>query len=153
MPIRKCKFTPTAFGPEPQLLARIINPVNGQATKGLFKAKIDTAAAFCTIPGVYVGALGYDFYDGKSEVRTTGNGNVTVYPCIATIEIYHPYTQELCYIIEDTVVDIIPEYDGDLILGVHDFLDKFRLTIDYPKKHFTICRSRSLKRKIKPTDP
>ncbi len=44
-------------------------------------------------------------------------------------------------------------YVGDVLLGVHGFLDKFRLTIDYLKKHFTICRSRVPKRKIKPTDP
>ncbi len=78
---------------------------------------------------------------------------MTAYQHSATIEIYHPYTKDLCYTIEDSVVDIIPEYDGDLILGVHNFLDKFRLTIDYPKELFTICRSRAPKRKIKPTDP
>jgi len=59
----------------------------------------------------------------------------------------------LCYTLKDIEVDIIPEYVGDVLLGVHGFLDKFRLTIDYPKKHFTICRSRVPKRKTKPTDP
>ncbi len=60
MPIRKCKFTPTAFGPEPQLLARITNPANGKVSKGLFKVKIDTAATFCTIPGAYAASLRFD---------------------------------------------------------------------------------------------
>lgn len=152
MPIRKFKFTQTAFGLEPRLRARIINPNNGIITRGYLNAKIDTAADFCTISGDYAKNLGYDLLVGKPENRTVGNGTVTVYQHSATIEIYHPYKKDLCYTIEDTEIDVIPEYTGDLILGVHNFLDKFRLTIDYPKKHFSICRSRTPKRKIKPTD-
>jgi len=77
MPIRKCKFTPTPFGLEPRLLAEIINPASGDVTRGRLNVMIDTAAAFCTIPGDYAKNLGYDIYDGRPEIRTVGNGTVT----------------------------------------------------------------------------
>lgn len=136
MPIKDCPFTNCGNNIyRPLLPIRIINPHTrkGYKTLGL----IDTGADDCAVPAVFAPILGHNLQAGESKVISTGNGETIAYAHTTKVEIYHPETEELLYIIDETPMDFMPNLHVTL-LGVNSFLNRFILKIDYPAKRFSI---------------
>jgi predicted aspartyl protease len=114
---------------------RIVNPHSekGYKTFGL----IDTGADDCAIPAVYAPLVGHDLQSGQSKTISTGNGETIAYMHTTRFEIFHPETEELLYVIDDTPIDFLPNLHI-VLLGVNSFLSRFILEINYPSKKFSI---------------
>lgn len=137
MPIQDCPFTLCRGGIyRPMLPIRIINP---QAPGGVYRTfgLVDTGADECAIPAAYATTLCHNLSAGTSKQIGTGNGITTAYSHKTTIEIYDPITQAVGYRLEDTPIDFMPNL-AVVLLGVKSFLNRFILTIDYPRKIFSI---------------
>jgi hypothetical protein len=137
MPINNCPFTQFRGNIyRPTLPIRIINPHNpGSAYRTI--GIIDTGADDCAIPAAYAPLLGHNLQAGMPKKIGTGNGITTAYSHVTKIEIFNPVTKEIAYTLEDTPIDFLPNLSLSL-LGVQNFLSRFVLTIDYPKKTFSI---------------
>lgn len=136
MPINDCPFAYCGNGIyRPILPIRIINPHTGMGCKT--RGIIDTGADDCAIPAAIAPILGHNLQAGESKVISTGNGTTAAYAHTTTFEIFHPITGELLYTIGDTPIDFMPNLHV-VLLGVNSFLSHFILTIDYPRKTFSI---------------
>ncbi|MCK5287760.1 MAG: retroviral-like aspartic protease family protein [Candidatus Omnitrophica bacterium] len=114
--------------PRPWVPAIITNPHTMKSTKiwGL----IDTGADECALPADYAVLLGHNFQAGKQKTINTGNGTTLA------------YSHTMCIQVEDLelkniLIDFMPNLQTCL-LGVKNFLSKFILTVDYPKKYFSL---------------
>lgn len=138
MPIRDCPFT-RCNGDifRPMLPISIINPHTGKHlnTIGL----IDTGADECAIPAGIAQLLGHNLQAGITKPINTGNGLTNAYSHTTRFEIYHPVSHQLLYTIDNTPIDFMPNLNV-VLLGVNSFLSGFVLTINYPKKNFSISR-------------
>jgi predicted aspartyl protease len=137
MPIKDCPFTLCRGGIyRPMLPIRIINPnVDGGVYRTI--GLIDTGADECAIPAAYASILGHNLLSGQSKQIGTGNGITTAYSHSTTIEIYDPATKDIGYRLDETPIDFMPNLTI-VLLGVKSFLNRFILTIDYPRKTFSI---------------
>lgn len=136
MPIKNCPFTLCSGNIyRPILNIRIINPHSGKSyrTYGI----IDTGADECAIPASYAYLLGHNLQAGQIKRIRTGNGETVAYAHTTKFEVFHPKTGKLLYTVEDTSIDFLPNLHV-VLLGVNSFLNKFILTIDYPRKVFSI---------------
>ncbi len=136
MPIRDIPFTcPDGEICRPILAIRLVNPASakGLVTYGL----VDTGADECAVPASFAPLLGYDLKSGKQKEIMTGNGLTIAYSHPVKIEIYHPQTAELLYHVPDSEIDFLSGL-GIVLLGVHSFLNRFILHIDYPQQVFSI---------------
>ncbi|MDO8785082.1 MAG: hypothetical protein Q7J12_02585 [Syntrophales bacterium] len=136
MPIENFPFSTYGGGVDrPYLLVRITNPHTGlhYITYGV----IDTGADECAIPALFAPIIGHNIHAVIPKEIQTGNGNTCAYPHMTKFEIFHPDTGEIIYTTEDTPVDFMPNLHVTL-LGVKNFLGKFILNINYPKRTFSI---------------
>ncbi len=135
MPIKNCPFTYCDGGFYRAFLPiKIINPhtANSQKTYGL----IDTGADECAVPDLMAPILGHNLNSGTMKIIGTGNGEAVAYSHTTTIQIFHPLTGDLIDTIENTPIDFMPV--RIVLLGVKSFLSRFKLTMDYPKKVFSL---------------
>lgn len=136
MPLTECPFILWPDGIyRPTLQIQIINPHTGKnlRTHGL----IDTGADECAVPGVYADLLGHNLLAGEQKKLSTGNGEAVGYSHTTRFEIFNPSDGKVAYIINDTPIDFMLNLHV-ILLGVHSFLSKFILHIDYPRKIFSI---------------
>jgi len=123
----------------PWLPVTIINPSNGEAipTYGL----IDTGADECSVPAAFAKDLGHDLYKGKPKEVDTAGGKANTYSHLTTVEIFNPKENNIAHKMENIPIDFT-EGLNVVLLGVKNFLDQFTLTIEYPKKVFSIKSSK-----------
>jgi len=152
MPIINYPFT--RLGPEspfqPFLIIEVINPQN--SFKQEMPALIDTGADECTIPGFYAGKLGLSLKQGKPKSIVTAGGDITSYSHRCTINIFamsgtinKPRVDYDMVIITipTQMVDFAPDLKSSYaLLGVESFLREYVLTIDYPRRVFSIRKPR-----------
>jgi len=142
MPILDYPFQHIQGYTYPALPVRIVNPDSGVQFKtyGL----IDTGADASIIPGYIAEFLDHNVRRGTPCGGSTGSGVETVYEHTCRIDILRINDDGT---VSDDVAIRIPErgkYIGVLehcqfvLLGVSDFLHKYVLTIDYPRKVFSI---------------
>jgi len=136
MPIRDFPFICIAAGhpPRPYLPVKIINPTTGQSIRGF--GLIDTGADNCAVPAVFADPLGHILPRGISRQIGTGNGFTTAYVHTTTIEIYN-LNNQLVHQITNAPVDFMPNLNT-ILLGVSQFLEGFKLEINYPEQKFSI---------------
>ncbi|MBF0532848.1 MAG: retroviral-like aspartic protease family protein [Candidatus Omnitrophica bacterium] len=91
---------------------------------------IDTGADECALPAGYANILGHNLQTGKSKEIRTGNGVTTAYAHTNQLRIND-------FVIQETLIDFMPNLSIPL-LGTRNFLSNFVLTIDYPKKIFSL---------------
>jgi predicted aspartyl protease len=135
MPIRDYAFIPLGGILRPWLPVKIINPHTGLFlnTYGL----IDTGADECCIPKDIAEAIGHDVMKGvRKDINGVG-GIVSVYAHTTQIEIYNPSGTAVVHTINKTCIDC-GEHLSVVLLGVKQFLDNFKLKVDYPAKTFSI---------------
>lgn len=114
--------------PRPWLPIKIINPHSGKHIR--IVGLIDTGADECALPSSYAAMIGHNLQAGVSKEINTGNGITTAYSHAVRIEIGN-------YHIDNTLIDFMPNLYVPL-LGVKSFLSGFILTINYPKKVFSL---------------
>ena len=114
--------------PRPWLPLIIKNPKTSQAIKvyGL----IDTGADECALPAGYASLLGLTLQEGQVKDINTGNGLTKAYAHVVSLEIKD-------YRFNNVLIDFMPNLHVPL-LGVKSFLSRFILTIDYPKRKFSL---------------
>jgi len=122
------------------LYIRICNPHTGQSlnTIGL----VDTGADECALPAEFAQILGHDLEAGQVKQIATGNGVTTAYSHTCRIEILAPNVAETSQedtacVTEETPIDFLPNLNT-VLLGVGNFLGNFVLTVDYPRRVFSI---------------
>ncbi len=139
MPISEYPFQAIHPGsrPRPMLPIRIINPHTGSSMQSW--GLVDTGADDCAIPASYAAILGHALTAGAVKQITTGNGATNSYAHTTRIEIMPigGASGHVAYVIPDAPVDFLPNL-GVILLGTNKFLSKFILTIDYPRKVFSI---------------
>lgn len=138
MPIRDCPLVLCNGGIfRPILPIKIINPHTNQhvSTFGI----IDTGADECAIPASFASILGHNLQAGQTKTINTGNGQTIAYSHTTKFEIYHPVSNVLLYELPDTPIDFLPNLNV-VLLGVNNFLSRFILNINYPKKVFSVKR-------------
>lgn len=136
MPISNVPFTDIGDGfARPFLLTRIVNPLNGSHV--LCFGLVDTGSDDCSVPASVAKSLGHDLQAGRQRGIRTANGVSIAYAHTARFEILHPVNQKPLYIIQDTSVDFMPNLQL-VLLGTQNFLNRFILTIDYPRKTFSL---------------
>jgi hypothetical protein len=101
---------------------------------------VDTGADECAVPAFVANILGHNLQAGRLKQIRTGNGVTNAYSHLTRFEIFHPATKNLLYTTHDTPIDFLPNLHV-ILLGVNSFLSQFILTIDYPKKVFSIRKS------------
>jgi predicted aspartyl protease len=131
MPIRNYPFSIIRPGElaRPYLPVTIINPDTEKRVK--VYALIDTGADECAFPASFTPLLGHNLQGGQMKRISTGNGITTAYSHTTRIIIEGFSTQ-------DVLVDFMANLNIPL-LGVRSFLSNFILTIDYPKKVFSLA--------------
>ncbi|MBF0336205.1 MAG: hypothetical protein HQL05_00085 [Nitrospirae bacterium] len=136
MPIVDFPFTDFGDGMlRLSLLARIINPHTKShvLTRGI----IDTGADECAIPGDYAPNLKHNLQQGQSKQISTANGENTAYRHTTVFQILHPCNRNILYESSEIMVDFMPNLDM-LLFGVNNFPSNFILTVDYPKRLFSL---------------
>ncbi|MFA5362927.1 MAG: retropepsin-like aspartic protease [Candidatus Omnitrophota bacterium] len=118
--------------PRPWLFIDIINPRAGKKIR--FLGLIDTGAHDCTLPADYASLLGFELKAGARKKIITGNGAATAYSHEAAIEVGD-------YRIRNVLVDFVPHLNV-VLLGTNGFLTRFVLTVDYPRKVFSLRLSK-----------
>jgi predicted aspartyl protease len=114
--------------PRPWVPTIIINPHSKKSTKiwGL----IDTGADECALPADYAVLLGHNLQAGRPKTINTGNGQTIAYSHTMCIKVNDLELNNI-------LIDFMPNLQT-CILGVSNFLSKFILTINYPKKSFSL---------------
>jgi predicted aspartyl protease len=130
MPIRNYPFSTIQKGvlPRPYLPITIMNPDTNKKLKVF--ALIDTGADECAFPASFAPLLGHNLQSGKQKNISTGNGITIAYGHTTRIEIEGFTTR-------DVLIDFMPNLNIPL-LGVRSFLSNFILTVDYPRKVFSL---------------
>ncbi len=140
MPIKDCPVDSFISYPTSILLPIIIiNPENNKSykTKGL----IDTGACDCAIPADIAKILGHNLILGYPKIIGTGNGDSLAYSHTSTIQIFHPEKPDgnPIYTLDNVLIDFMPNLHFPL-LGVNGFLSEFILSINYPKRIFSLLK-------------
>ncbi len=112
----------------PWLPVSIINPHVNKKIKVL--GLIDTGADECALPAQYAVLLGHNLEAGFVKEINTGNGKTLAYSHTVRIEMTN-------FTIRDILIDFMPNQYIPL-LGVKSFLSNFILSVDYPKKTFSL---------------
>lgn len=112
----------------PYLPITIVNPENNKELN--VYALIDTGAYDCALPASFAKPLGHVLERGHARRIRTGNGLTRVYRHTVRIKAFGFSTEVL-------QLDFVPNLNVPL-LGVKSFLSNFILTINYPKKSFSI---------------
>jgi len=135
---------------QPFLTIEVVNPENGFSQQ--MPALIDTGADECTIPGFYATKLSLPLEKGEPKSFLTARGDATAYGHRCTINIFAMSgTAQKPRVDYDTIiitiptqlVDFAPELTSSYaLLGVENFLREYVLTIDYPRRVFSIRKPR-----------
>jgi predicted aspartyl protease len=112
----------------PWLAVTIINPHSGKEVNVL--GLIDTGADECALPATYASILGHDLQAGRRKEIRTGNGITSAYAHTSRLRVND-------FVIEETLIDFMPNLSVPL-LGTKNFLSHFILTVDYPKRTFSL---------------
>jgi len=116
----------------PWLPVTVANPETGQKVSAY--ALIDTGADACALPAYLAPMLGLRLRSGKVKRISTGGGDTTAYS--------HEVSLELAG--DDFTTGVIPiDFMTGLavpLLGVSNFLSKFVLLMDYPRKRFSLAQ-------------
>ncbi len=110
---------------------------------------IDTGADSFAAPAGFAEALGYNLKEGDHSSIHTGNGEASGYVHSSNIQILN-YKLFLKKKIKTVInipqanIDYIPGLNFFLI-GVSDFLDNYKLSVDYPRKIFSVKKDFSCK--------
>lgn len=115
--------------PRPWMPVIIINPHANKRITVL--ALIDTGADECAIPASYAPLLGHDLLAGQVKQVKTGNGLTTAYSHTTSIEVGS-------FTAQNVLIDFMPNLHV-VLLGAKSFLSHFILTIDYPRKSFSLA--------------
>jgi predicted aspartyl protease len=121
------KLSPSDIS-RPWLQVTIINPHSGNEVNVL--GLIDTGADECALPAAYAEVLGHNLQAGKHKEIRTGNGITSAYAHTSQLKVGD-------FPVEKTLIDFMPNLSVPL-LGTKNFLSRFILTIDYPKRIFTL---------------
>lgn len=121
------KLTPDDIS-RPWLPVSIINPHTNSKIKVL--GLIDTGADECALPARYASILGHNLEAGFVKEINTGNGKTVAYAHTVKIEVKD-------FIIQEALIDFMPNLYIPL-LGVKTFLSNFILSVDYPRKKFSL---------------
>lgn len=115
-------------------------------------ALIDTGADECTIPGFYAGKLGFSLKQGKPKSIGTAGGDSTAYGHRCKINIFamngtvakpRVNYDNIVITIPTALVDFAPDLRVSYaLLGVANFLRDYVVTINYPRKVFSIRKPR-----------
>ncbi len=141
MPIKDYPFTTVASGQSvPMLWIRIINPHKNLAFETL--AIIDTGADDCAFPAQVAFQLGHDLESVPPKEIRTASGKTYAYPHTSRIDILEMMPDgtrgtRVLYTVLDTTIDFTKRCPA-FILGTKKFLSKFVLTIDYPRRIFSL---------------
>jgi len=139
MPIRNFPFLDIYKDnhPRPWLPIRIVNPHTGKHfdTFGL----IDTGADECSVPAFLAYEIGHDLNKGIPNTTNTAGGMATGYAHTTKIDIFN-LEGKCVHTISDIPIDFMPNLPC-VLLGVNNFLDQFKLHIDYPGFNFSIIYS------------
>jgi hypothetical protein len=133
--------TKTAFS-TPVLPINIINSETN-INQNLW-AIIDTGADECSFPAETAELLGHNLKAGEQKIISTGNGSTCAYLHTVTIQVFDPrilhhsarYVHPI-FTLENVLINFIETLKVGL-LGVTNFLENFRLIIDYPKGTFSL---------------
>jgi len=130
MPVRNYPFAVIRPGDiaRPYLPVTIVNPDTEKKIK--VYALIDTGADECAFPGSFAPILGHNLQAGQLKRISTANGITPAYSHTTRIIIEGFSTQ-------DVLVDFMLNLKIPL-LGVKSLLSNFILTVDYPKKLFSL---------------
>lgn len=125
-----------------------INIINSESNKSQnLWAIIDTGADECSFPAETAELLCHNLKKGKQKNVSTGNGITSAYLHTVTIQVFDPrilynsveYGHPI-YKVENVLINFIENLKIGL-LGVANFLENFRLIIDYPKGTFSLLTS------------
>lgn len=144
MPVKKFPFLPLDCVLRPLLPIVIINPRTGKSHKTY--GIIDTGADACTLPAELAAVLGHSLKKGNMSTATVVGAKVRTWCHTTTIQMLNR-KDEVFFTIKNAKVEYVDKFDH-VILGVDDFLCKFRLDIDYPNHCFSIRYSKAKKLKI-----
>lgn len=106
----------------------IINPHAKRRVKVL--GLIDTGADECALPARYAAILGHNLESGTVKEVNTGNGTTLAYSHTVKIELQD-------FTVQETLIDFMPNLHT-VLLGTKSFLSNFILTVDYPRKLFSL---------------
>lgn len=129
-----------AASPRAMLPIRVTNPATNLSIRSW--GLIDTGADDCAFPAQYASILGHNLLAGSQKEIGTGNGITIAYAHTCRIDIYKVEPNgtasdtEIVHVIEDTSLDFMPNLNC-ILLGTRNFLSKFILTINYPRKIFS----------------
>lgn len=143
MPIRNYSFKPLGGMLRPILPIVIINPHSNKSHKTL--GIIDTGADTCTISREIADILGHNMEKGDKGEATSVGAKVQTWLHTTTINMLD-FNSKIFHTIKNAKIEYVDNFDY-VVLGVEDFLEKYRLEIDYPKRRFSIRRSRTNKLK------
>lgn len=118
----------------PLLKINIINPKT-KSKRPTF-ALIDTGADECAIPAWHAESLGHILRAVSPALNDTAGGLTDSFPHSTEFEILDQ-SGNIVYSISKSLVDFNPKLHMP-ILGMKNFLSDFILTIDYPKKVFSL---------------
>jgi len=103
---------------------------------------IDTGADHCALPAGFADLLGHNLQSGQSREISTANGVTLAYAHTCRMEIFDTISllngkQKFIYTLDHTPIDFMPNLHCAL-LGVSNFLNRFTLSLDYPKQVFSL---------------
>ena len=114
----------------PWLPIVVVNPDSGYWLNAY--ALIDTGADDCALPAHLAPMLGYRLRTGRARQISTGSGAATAYAHKIRIEI-----PDQDFASPTFPIDFMPGLAVPL-LGVASFLSRFKLTVDYPRRCFSL---------------
>ncbi|NLW35052.1 hypothetical protein [Syntrophorhabdus aromaticivorans] len=138
MPIRDCPLT---INDGDSLVAylpvTIVNPHTGKVLKA--NALVDTGSdECCSIPISVAKILGHKLEKGDKRRTITGNGEGDGWAHTTKISIHHPESEDVIFTISESLINFMDV--PWVVLGVIGFLEYFKLTMNYPKKNFSLTR-------------
>lgn len=124
--------------PSTYLPARISNPHSDLSV--VVYALVDTGADHCAFPESLAVDLGHNFQGDEvmSETTVGVSGTTSVYLHTFKIDILSPDLSEVFVSFQDMLISCVPT-EIPALLGVANCLDRFVLTIDYPKMETTLA--------------
>lgn len=128
----------------PFLWIKVVNPSNGNSI--ITNALVDTGAFDSAFPAECAPRLGHNLKAARPKTICTSNGKTKAYPHTSTVDILdilpdgNPNLNRILYSLPRQLIDYTEDL-GQFLLGQNNFLKKFILNIDYPKKRFSIVLS------------
>jgi len=107
-------------------------------------ALIDTGADACAVPAPLAASLGHDLETGPAKRVGTASGVAKAYSHRCKAEVFDTNALQagrptVVYVTEDVEIDFLPNL-RTVLLGVRGFLNRFVLSVDYPKRTFSLRR-------------